>query len=111
VALGTLCLQLACQAPGKLPPRTDLHAEFAAISTFPVHKRLHAAVLGGAVSARRCYATARGDGRAILPQGLVIQYAVEDALAQHSGANALVDAQFFDDGPCIEVTGIPVRVE
>jgi hypothetical protein len=39
----------------------------------------------------------------------VFDAAVVDALAKHEGATVLANAEFVDDGSCVEVSGLPAR--
>ncbi len=58
------------------------------------------------VQGRACFNMAKA---AVFMGENVFDAAVADALAKHEGATVLANAEFIDDGSCVEVSGLPAR--
>lgn len=58
------------------------------------------------VKGRACFNVAK---MAVFIGESVFDAAVVDALAKHEGATVLANAEFVDDGSCVEVSGLPAR--
>lgn len=98
IALLTSLLLIGCSPP-------MLRGDFSLLSVDPLGGRV-TVLSQQPVKGRACFdmpkaAVFLGDG--------VFEAAVVDALQRHQGATVLVEAEFIDEGSCVEVSGLPAR--